>query len=134
LEFIMFGFSKLKMVAVAGALVVGGAMMSQPAQAGGRVSVGIGFGGGYYPAPVYQPAYAPPVVYSQPAPYYYAPAPSYYYQQPTVVYSAPPAYYPAPVYYDRGYYSPFNFSFGFGDRWGGGHWGGHEGGWGRGHR
>lgn len=119
--------SKFKTLAVTAALVAGSAALTQPAHAGGRVSIGIGVGG-YYPAPAYQPYYySPPVVYTPAPTYYYAPAPTYSYTPPAVVYQAPPVYYSAPVYAAPVYSSPFalSFGFGFGRSWGHG-WGGHH--------
>ncbi len=117
--------SKLKVMAIAAGVVAGVGLMAQPVQAESRVSVGIGFGGGSYPVPAYQPAYCPPTVtYALPPTAYYTPAPTYYYAQPapTVVYAPAPVYYSAPAYYAAPrYYSPFSFDLGF--RFGGRrHW------------
>jgi hypothetical protein len=75
---------------VAGTFLLGGA---PSAEAGGRtsVSIGVGFGyyggygGGYYGRPYYPYYYRP---------YYYPPA--YYYAPPPVVYAPPPVVYSAP--------------------------------------
>src|SRR5206468_1423218 len=79
----------------------GGLMLAAPAQAGTRVTVGVGvnFGGGYrVAAPVYYSAPAP--VYC--APTYCAPTTVYYqqpvYQQQTVIYSSPVVYQQPVVY------------------------------------
>ena len=72
---------------LAGTFLLGGV---STAEAGGRTSVHVGvglgfYGGGYYGGPYYPYYYRP---YYYPPAYYYAPPPTYY--APPVVYSAPP--------------------------------------------
>jgi hypothetical protein len=81
------------------AVLAAGALVSESASAGGRVSIGIGFG-----FPLWYPA-----------PWYYAPAPYYYAPPPVVVSRAPVTYIErrevAPASTDWWYYCEQSISY-----------------------